>query len=100
MSAQDQVFRGDLLQFLNNIYPSKAAETSIIAAYFQYQRPAVIQKALNYLSDSGYIEKIERKHPFRPLEKVFFYKIEPKGINLLEHAITDAGVTVIDERTL
>lgn len=100
MNAQAQVLRGDLLQFLGTIYPSEAKETSIIAAYFQYHTPAAIMKALNYLADSEFVEKIERPHLFRPLDKVAFYKISPKGINLMERSITDAGVTVIDERDL
>jgi len=32
--------------------------------------------------------------------QVNFYKISPKGINLVEHSISDAGVIVIDERDI
>lgn len=100
MNEQEKTLRGDLLQFLKNIYPSEAKESSIIAAYFQYHRPSAIEHALNYLADSGLSLKIERQHPYRALDKVNFYKISPKGINLVEHSISDAGVIVIDERDI
>jgi hypothetical protein len=89
--------RGQLLDFLKRIYPRNIEELGIISVFYEYYRDKDIRQSLQYLVDKGYVEKEERKHPYRRREKVSFYKISAKGIDLIEGTIDDAGVILEDE---
>jgi hypothetical protein len=89
--------RGQLLDFLKRIYPRNIEELGIISVFYEYYRDKDIKQSLQYLVDKGYVEKEERKHPYRRREKVSFYKISAKGIDLIEGTIDDAGVILEDE---
>lgn len=97
MDVLNKKLRGDILQLLKNINPSTADENSIIAAYYQYYKPLDIRRALAYLTDSEYIEAVQKPHPFRKYAKTTVYKLAPKGTNLLEGDADDIGVEIIDE---
>lgn len=94
---RSKVLRGDILQFLYNVSPSKVKAEAIVSAYYEYYTPADIRRSLAYLADSGYILLEQRPHPVRSLEKVKFYQIAPKGVNLVEHSSDDVGVLVVDD---
>ncbi len=89
--------RGSLLQMFKNISPSAVEESAVIAAYYQYYKPVEIRRALQYLVDSGYLEKTKDPHPFHRFEKISRYRITPKGINLLEGDTVDIGIAIIEE---
>jgi len=89
--------RGQLLDFLRRIYPKEIEELGIISVFYEYYRDRDIRQSLQYLVDKGYVEKEERKHPYRRRDKLCFYKITAKGIDLLEGTIDDAGVVLEDE---
>lgn len=97
MDVLNKQLRGAILQMMNNLNPTAAEENAIIAAYYQYYKPAVIRKSLQYLVDSGYLNKTKDPHPFMRLEKITRYKISPKGINLLEGDARDVGIVVFPE---
>lgn len=95
-----KILRGDILAFLYNASPSKVKAEAIVSAYYEYYTPADIRRSLAYLTDSGLVSMEQRPHPIRPLEKVKYYRIAPKGVNLVEHSSDDAGVLVTDEEEL
>ena len=96
MDIRDRL-RGSLLQMFKNISPSAVEESAVIAAYYQYYKPVEIRRALQYLVDSGYLEKTKDPHPFHRFEKISRYRITPKGINLLEGDTVDIGIAIIEE---
>jgi len=89
--------RGQLLDFLKRIYPNEIEELGIISVFYEYHRDKEIRQSLQYLVDKGYAEKRNAKHPFRKREKLTFYKITAKGIDLLEGTIEDMGVILEEE---
>lgn len=91
-----KTLRGDILQFMFGIYDSRAAESSVITAYYAYYHPDQIRKALAYLTDSKYLECEATRHPFKALEKVKYYKLTPKGINVIEGSLADPGIFVVE----
>lgn len=97
MDALNKKLRGALLQMMSNLSPTAAEEGAIIAAYYQYYKPAEIRKSLQYLVDSGYLTRSKDPHPYLRLEKINRYKISPKGTNLLEGDTCDVGVVVFPE---
>ena len=97
MDALNKQLRGAILQMMSNLSPTAAEEGAIVAAYYQYYKPAEIRKALQYLVDSGYLIKEKSPHPYLRLEKITRYKISPKGINLLEGDACDVGIVVFPE---
>jgi hypothetical protein len=97
MDALNKQLRGAILQMMKNISPTTAEENAIVAAYYQYYKPLEIRRALQYLVDSGYLERTKAPHPFLRLEKISTYKISPKGINVLEGDAADVGIVVIND---
>lgn len=95
--ALNKQLRGSLLQMFKQVSPSAVEENAVIAAYYQYHKPVDIRRALQYLSDSGYLDKTKDPHPYHRLEKINRYKISPKGINLLEGDARDIGIVVFEE---
>jgi len=97
MDVLNKQLRGAILQMMSNISPTAADENAIIAAYYQYHKPSEIRRSLQYLVDSGYLNKTKDPHPYMRLEKITRYKISPKGINLLEGDACDVGIVVFPE---
>ncbi|MBI3584211.1 MAG: hypothetical protein HY096_09740 [Nitrospinae bacterium] len=89
--------RGMILEFLNKIYPNMVVEFDIIGVFYRDYRDKYILKALSYLTDKGYVEAIKRSHPVRRYEEQVFYKITPKGIDLLDGTENDNGILLEDK---
>lgn len=85
--------RGEILAFLHDIYPYDIGLTSIYQSYFQYYETNLIDQALQYLEDKGYIRKHQIKGT-RYFDMVNKYSITPNGIDLLEGAIDDKGIII------
>lgn len=96
MAISNEYLRGLILEFLYTIYPDKVAEGSIKSAFYQYYRYVDIEKALAFLTDSAYIEKIEKRHPVYKKRKIVFYQIKVKGIALSEGNADDPCIVVVD----
>ena len=94
INSRRPVLRGSILAFLSAVYPEQVEEESIIKIKYQFYEPSDIRKALEYLVDSKYIDRIIRKHPAQLEKKVRFYKILPPGVNLADGVATDPGVIV------
>lgn len=88
--------RGMILEFLCRVYPSMVLEIDVISVFYRDYRDTHIRKALAYLVDKGYAERIEREHPIRRFERQVFYKATPSGIDLVEGTIRDDGVLIED----
>jgi len=86
--------RGMLLEFLGKIYPEAVLEIDLIGIFYRDYKDSQIRKALHYLVDKGYVQKIEKQHPFKRYENLVLYKITPAGIDLLEGLIQDSGILV------
>jgi len=92
-----KALRGAILDFLRKVYPSEVEELNIIGVFYQYYKDKDIRQALAYLTDKGYIERKERKHPVYRRKKLVFYKATAKGIDLLEGTISDDGIILPEE---
>ncbi|MDR2897482.1 MAG: hypothetical protein LBU99_01615 [Spirochaetaceae bacterium] len=93
---KQNTLRGKLLDFLKYLYPEGAEINEVITVFFQYHKVADIEEALEYLSDKGYILKKEVPHPYRAKESIRWYKILPKGIDLINGDIADEpGISII-----
>ena len=88
--------RGKILAFLKHIYPDSVDEQIIISVYYQYYRHKQIKEALEYLVDKGYIERIEKTHPYKDGEKIRIYKILPDGVDIVDGIREDIGVMRVD----
>lgn len=97
-TVQQKTMRGDFLQFLYNISPSFSSEKAIVQAYFDYYKPEDIRRGLTYLVDSELIYKEVRQHPVHPLEKEVFYRIAPKGLDVVEGSDICKGVAVMPDK--
>lgn len=86
--------RGMILEFLCKVYPNLVLEIDIISVFYRDFRDVHIRKAIAYLVDKGYAERIEREHPVRRFERQVFYKATPAGIDLLEGIIRDDAVLI------
>lgn len=97
MAKQTNYLRGQLLKYLQTLFPEGIPEQVILHAYYDYNRQQDILRALAYLCEKEYVEKKEANHPYREDAKVRWWKITAKGIDLLEGAIEkDAGVLLSD----
>ena len=83
--------RGQLLDFLADIYPYDITLTSIYSTYYQYYETSVIDKALQYLEDKEYI-KIKIQKGVRFFDDIQKYAITAKGIDLIDGSISDNGI--------
>jgi hypothetical protein len=86
-----------MLEFLNKVYPSMVLELDVIGVFYRDYRDSHIRKTLSYLVDKGYVEAIKKPHPVRRYEENVFYKITPKGIDLLDGTENDNGI-LLEER--
>ena len=92
----NQLLRGLILEFLYRIYPNNIEKLNIIEVFYRDYKPKDIDKALEYLKDKGYIEKIEIQHPIRKFEKIITYKITPSGIDILDKTREDIGIKLYE----
>ena len=92
---KQNILRGKLLGLLNKVYPDGVDEITIISILYQYHKTEDITASLEYIVDKDYVEKKQQPHPFMKQEHVRWYKLKPKGIDLLEGNIEpDPGVLI------
>ena len=92
---KENSLRGAVLEFLKEIYPEGADKRSIVSIFYQYHQVDQVIEALEYLSDKYYIMKKELPHPYNKQEKINWYKILPKGIDLIDGNIPfDPGIVI------
>ena len=84
--------RGQILDFLNRIYPEKASEITIIGVFYQYFRDIEIRRSLQFLVDKGYLEVEPIKHPVIRGKVEKHFKITAEGIEILEGIKEDASI--------
>ena len=87
-----KALRGQILDFLQRIYPREIEELGVISVFYQYHTDKAIKQSLQYLADKGYVEINEVPHPYHRRKKVRLYRITATGIDLLEGTIHDDGV--------
>lgn len=88
----NKVLRGNLLGFLNNIYPDGAVELTIIGVFYQYHRDKDIRRELEFLADKKYISLKIIDNPIKRGSKEKFFKITPEGIEILEGTRKDDSI--------
>ena len=94
MVSSKQSLRGIILKFLGEVYPHMALEIDLLDMFHEDWTVKTIQQALQYLVDKGYVERIDKPLRFLQFEKKIFYKLTPKGVDLLEGVVEDPGVLV------
>lgn len=92
MRGQTRGLRWQILDFLYRIYPRDIEELSIVGVFYQYWTDKAIKQSLAYLVDSGYVEQKFSQHPYRKSEKIAFYKLTKKGVDLVEGFISDPAI--------
>lgn len=88
----NKVLRGNLLGFLNNIYPDGATELTIIGVFYEYHRDKDIRRELQFLSDKKYLSLENINNPIKRGSKEKYFKITPPGIEILEGTIKDESI--------
>jgi hypothetical protein len=92
---KDNILRGKLLDLLRKIYPDGIDFITIMSILFQYHKTEDISASLEYLLDKEYILKKEHPHALISHETIKWYKLTPKGIDLLEGNINpDPGILI------
>jgi hypothetical protein len=92
---KDNILRGKILDLLKKVYPDGVDHRTMVTILFQYHKTGDIASSLEYLADKEYILKKEHPHPFMEQELVQWYKLAPKGMDLLEGNIgADPGILV------
>jgi len=92
---KQNILRGKILALLKKVYPDGVDEITVISILYQYHRTEDIQASLEYLADKDYVEKKEHRHPFMERSRVRWYKLKPKGVDLLEgNSDPDPGVLI------
>jgi hypothetical protein len=90
--------RGEILRYLKYIYPNGMNQLDIVGIYYQSYRYDDIVTSLEYLADKKYVERTEFPHPYKPGDKVVWYKINPTGIDLIDgNIMSDPGITLVPE---
>lgn len=93
---KENPLRGKLLEFLKTMYPDGADKRIIVSTFFEYHKVEDIIISLQYLADKEYILKKEVPHPYNKAETVCWFKILPKGIDLLDGNIpADPGILIL-----
>lgn len=92
-----KTLRGDVLQFIYNVAPSKVKESSITSAYYQYYNFKDIQRAIQYLVDKTYIEIHELASPTNARKKDRFYTVTADGMLVVERTKEDIGISIEEE---
>ena len=92
---KDNILRGKLLELLKSVYPEGVERKTIISIFFQYHRVDDIASSLEYLIDKEYVIKKEFPHSYLKNENVQWYKLSPKGIDLMDGNINgDPGILI------
>ena len=92
---KDNILRGKLLELLRKIYPDGADQKTVISIFFQYYKTEDISASLEYLADKEYILKKVSPHPFLTQETIQWFKLAPKGIDLLDGNVpADPGILI------
>lgn len=92
---KQHILRGKILALLKKVYPDGVDEITIISILYQYHKTDDIHASLEYIAGKGYAEKKQQPHPFKEHEHVRWYKLEPKGVDLLEGNIEgDPGILI------
>jgi len=86
---KDTILRGKILDLLKRVYPDGIEQKTFFSILFQYHKPEDIRASLEYLVDTDYISLKEQPHPVFEQEKVQWYKLSPKGVDLLEGNIAE-----------
>jgi len=88
--------RGMILEFLHKVYPNMVLELDIVSVFYRDYKDTAIRKSIAYLVDKGYVERIEKEHPIKRYDRQVFYRLTPKGIDLLEGTIKDEAIAIDD----
>ena len=92
---KQNVLRGKTLSLLKKVYPDGVDEITLISILYQYHKTEDVLATLEYLADKGYVEKSQHPHHFKEHEYIRWYKLTPKGVDLLEGNIgPDPGILV------
>lgn len=94
MKISNKFLRGKLLGFMYHVYPDGLPEEVIIQSYYEYHHPDELIVSLEYLTDKGYAQKKETQHPYKQGEVVRWYKVLPKGIDLVEGVFFDETIAI------
>jgi hypothetical protein len=89
------ILRGKILAHLKKVYPDGEDEITVSSILYQYHKTEDITASLEYVVGKDYVEKKEHKHPFAERENVRWYKLKPKGVDLIEGNIDpDPGILI------
>jgi len=92
---KQNILRGKILALLKKIYPDGADDITLLSILYQYHKTDDILASLEYVADKDYAEKKQHPHPFKEHEQVRWYKLTPKGVDLLEGNVDpDPGILV------
>jgi len=92
---KDNILRGKILDLLKRIYPEGIEQKTFFSILFQYHKPDEIRASLEYLVDTEFISLKEHPHPAFNEEKIKWYKLSPKGLNLIDGNIDpDPGILI------
>ncbi|MDR1248642.1 MAG: hypothetical protein LBK63_04985 [Treponema sp.] len=92
---KDNILRGKLLELLRKVYPEGVDKKTVMSVFFQYHKTEDLSTSLEYLVDKEYILKKEFPHPYLEQEFIQWYKLSPKGMDLLEGNIgADPGILI------
>jgi len=92
---KENILRGKLLDLFRKVYPEGIDQNTVISILFQYHKTGDILTSLEYLVDKGYSLKKEHPHPYIKQEKILWYKLTPKGVDLLDGNIeNDPGILI------
>jgi predicted transcriptional regulator len=92
---KDNILRGKILDILRKIYPDGVDHKTMVSILFQYHKTEEISSSLEYLVDKEYVLKKEHPHSFLTQETIKWYKLTPKGIDLLEGNVNpDPGILI------
>jgi hypothetical protein len=92
---KDNILRGKLLELLRKVYPEGVDKKTVMSIFFQYHKTEDISASLEYLSDKEYALKKEFPHPYMKQELIQWFKLTPKGIDLLDGNISaDPGILI------
>ncbi len=94
-TMKQNILRGKLLDLLKKVYPNGVDEKTVISILYQYHKTEDIAASLEYLVDKSYAERKQFPHPYMKQEILQWYKITPRGIDLLECNIeADPGILI------
>ena len=92
---KDNILRGKLLHLLKTVYPDGIDHQTILSILYPYFKDDAIDASLEYLTGKEYIEKKEQPHLYIKQEIFKWYKLRPKGIDLIEGNIAvDPGILI------